>query len=38
MLVPHAQQPLCRHWLVGTLDLNGLRLTESRCTIDQPRC
>ena len=24
----HAQQPLCRDGLIGTLDLNQLRLTE----------
>ena len=34
----HAQQ---RDWaatgFIGTLDLNQLRLTESRCAINQPR-
>ena len=33
----HAQQPLGRDGLIGTLDLNQLRLTESRCAINQSR-
>src|SRR6185312_9609184 len=33
----HAHQPLSRDGLIGTLDLNQLRLTESRCTIDKSR-
>ena len=37
MPVRHAQQPLGRHWLVGTLDPNHLRLAQSRCAINQSR-
>src|SRR6476646_720374 len=33
----HAQQPLSRDRLIGPLDLNQLRLAESRCAINQPR-
>ena len=33
----HAQQPLGRDRLIGTLDPNHLRLTESRCAINQSR-
>ena len=33
----HAQQPLSRDRLIGTLDLNQLTLAESRCTINQSR-
>ena len=33
----HAQQPLGRDRLIGTLDLNQLRLAESRCAINQSR-
>ena len=37
MPFPHAQQPAGGDWLVGTLDLNQLRLAESRCAINQSR-
>ena len=33
----HAQQPMGGHRFVGTLDLNQLRLAESRCAINQSR-
>ena len=33
----HAQQPLGRDRLIGTLDMNHLRLAERRCAINQPR-
>ena len=33
----HAQQPLGGHWLVGTFNLNQLRLAESRRALDEPR-
>ena len=33
----HAQQPLGRDGLIGTLDLNQLRLAESRCAFNQSR-
>src|SRR6185312_10822074 len=34
----HAQQPLNRDGLIGTLDLNQLRLTEGGCMVHQSRC
>ena len=37
MPFPHAQQPMGRDRLIGTLDLNQLRLAESRCAINQSR-
>ena len=37
MLFAHAQQPLGRDGLIGTLDLNKLRLAESGCAIDKSR-
>ena len=33
----HAQQPLGRDRLIGTLDVHHLRLAESRCAINQSR-
>jgi hypothetical protein len=38
MLFIHAQQPIARHRLVGTLDPNQLRLSESCCVLNQSRC
>ena len=35
--VRHAQQPTGRDRLIGTLDLNQLRLAESRCAFNQSR-
>ena len=37
MLIAHAQQATGSHWFFGTLDPNQLRLTQSRCAINQPR-
>ena len=34
----HAQQPLGRDGLMGTLDLNKLRLSEAACAFNQSRC
>ncbi len=36
MPVTHAQQPLGRDGLIGTLDAHHLRLTQSRSTLNQP--
>ena len=38
MLISDVQQPMGRDGLIGTLDLNQLRLTEGRCAVNQSRC
>ena len=37
-LFRHAQQAVGGHRFIGTLDAHHLRLTQSRCVIDQSRC